>query len=402
MAREDASLGDDSSSSGFSSDEDMADVSDLPSTASFTPSVHVEVLDEDEETPPKSTSTIPQTVPEASTALPNVLQCCQDVVNPILQTLKPLDVQYEQFTTAIGHVTWHWPSSETITDAVELENALQAYHSLRAELYKTFQRAFPLTEDMYMQWISDAEARGDAVVELQQIFELSHEDYWSVPLTLQYLRFLKDNGDEQELERVMNNAQMTVGVHFARGHEIWALCRELTAEKFDEIDDAELQKERAIRELYCKQMQLPLDQNDLVMSEFRAWDAYNTRDADASGKFEEAARQQSKIFAPLMKKLRGFESRINAVPCTEETATPEQAWMQYLNFVKHRVAPLMPSDKDSTSEKGKQLVVCLYERAMSVMCLSPTLWANYLDYLEPEQDNAITFTEKDSKKLAKY
>ncbi|OWZ04447.1 hypothetical protein PHMEG_00023650 [Phytophthora megakarya] len=348
MARGAASPGDDSSLSGFSSDEDMADVSNLPSVSSVTHNVHVEVLDEDEETAPKSAPTVSQTGSEASTTISSVQQCCQEAVHPILQTKNLLDVQYEAYSTAIGHITWHWPNSETITDPIELESALQAYHTLRADVYKTFQHAFPLTEDMYMQWISDATARGDDTRELQMLFELSVKDYWSVPLTLQYLRFLKENGEDQELERAMNKAQATLGIHFTRGHEIWALCRELVTEKFDEMDNAELQKEQAIRELFCKQMELPLDQNDLVMSEFRAWDAYNTRDTEGSGSCEEASKRQNKLFAPLMKKLRGFEVRISAAPGTEDATAPEQAWQQYLNFVKHQ------GDKKTKSAKKRK------------------------------------------------
>lgn len=385
MARGAASPSDDSSSSGFSSDEDMVDVSDLPSTSSRAPSVNVEVLDEaDVIDSTTATSTVP-TAPQASTTSSDVLQCCQDESNLILYTLKPLDVQYDQYTAAIGHIAWHWPTSETVPDAVELDIKLKAYHSLRAALYKTFQKAFPLTEDMYMQWISDSSAKGDSVAESKKLFELSRGDYWSVSLTLHYLRYVKENGDDKELKTAMNHAQLTVGAHFARGHEIWALCRELVTEKYDEMDESQdIEKERALRSLFCSQMQLPLDHNDLVMSEFRAWDAYNTLDNTSSVAFKDASSRQSKLFVPLLKKLRGFETRVAAATGTEEP------WLQYLNFVKHRVAPLMASEAER-----KQLVVCLYERAVASLCLSPALWASYLEYLEPDD-----VTSKNEDKLA--
>jgi RNA recognition motif-containing protein len=396
MARGAAPPGDDSSSSGFSSDEDMADVSNLPSSSFSASSVHVEVLQEVQESSPENA---PGSVPSAVAAR-SVPQCCQEASDLILQASNPLDVQYEQFMTAIGHVTWHWPTSETLQDPVALENATKASHSVRAELYKAFQKAFPLTEDMYAQWVADCAARGDSDDQVKSLLELSRADYWSVPLTLQYLRLVNDSGGDEELETAMQKAQTTLGAHFARGHEVWALCRELTTEKFDEMDgDVEAQKEKAIRELYCKQMQLPLDQNDLVMSEFRAWDAYNTLDAEAAGSaFERASTRQSKLFAPLMKKLRGFEARISAAPGTEDAAAPEQAWLQYLNFVKHRVAPLVASGKaGGASAQEKHIVVSLYERAVAVMCLSPTLWASYLAFLEPDE---MESTEDGAEKLA--
>ncbi|KAG6623104.1 squamous cell carcinoma antigen recognized by t-cells 3-like [Phytophthora cinnamomi] len=367
MARGGAAPDDGSSSSGFSSDEDMADVSALSSAASLAPSVHVEVLEEAAEHS------------QAQAASAAVLQCCREAADAVLQAPQPLDVAYEQFAAAVTHVTWHWPTSE----GPESPQA-STYHSLRAELYAAFQRVFPLSDDMSAQWVGDAEACGATGEQLQQLLELAEADYWSVPLSLQKLRLLGESGAQEELQLAMLSAQSSVGTHFARGHEVWALCRELTAEK---LQEQEKQKERALRDLFCRQMQLPLDQNDLAMSEFRAWDAYNRLDAEEEAEqelspLEDASSRQSKLFAPLMKKLRGFEARVGAAHGTEDAAAPEQAWLQYLNFVKHRVAPLV------SSQLGRQLVVCLYERAVAAMCLSPALWASYLEYLEPGQDDA--------------
>ncbi|CAI5705129.1 unnamed protein product [Peronospora effusa] len=146
-------------------------------------------------------------------------------------------------------------------------------------------------------------------------------------------------------------------------------------------------------------MELPLDQNDLVMSEFRAWDAYNKLDTQASGSaFETALKRQNKLFAPLMKKLRGFEARISAISGMENVAALEEHWQQYLNFVKHRVVPLMASGTTDL-EKGRQIVTCLYERAVSTLCLSPTLWKSYLEYVEVDQMNADKSEKVEWKKL---
>ncbi|CAH0478217.1 unnamed protein product [Peronospora belbahrii] len=285
-----------------------------------------------------------------------------------------------------------------------MEKRLESYHSLRAELYQIFQQFYPLTELMYIEWINDTRAttKGESIANLKTLYELARRDYSSVSITLQYLRFLNEYGDQHELERAIKRELKTLGTHFARGHEVWALCRELTAEKYQEMEQRHeilVQKEKAIRDLFYKQMQLPLDQNDLVMSEFRAWDMYNSLDTEASGVvFEEASKLQSKVFAPLMKKLRRFEARICAISGTEDVAALEQAWQQYLNFVKHRVAPLMASQK-TDFVNGRHIVVGLYERAISALCLSPTLWANYLEYLEFDQMDADEEAEIDCGKL---
>lgn len=373
MARGAAPRDDSSSSSGFSSDEDMEYVAPQTIGASAVPSVAVEVLDEETQDDPVSA---PTDSLDAAAAFPGVNQCCIEAVKPILETSTPYNVQYEEYTAAIAHLSWHWPNDDT--------EKLKQHHALRFRLYAQFQKAFPLTEDMYVQWISDASV-GQNREQVKALFELAKKDYWSVTLTLQWLKFLREGDEKQELQRAMKEACSTLGAHFARGHEIWALCRELTTEMLEEEEVGDTQKEKALRELFVAQMQLPLDQNDLAMSEFRAWDAYNTLDQEAAGvMFERASNRQTKLFAPLMKKLRGFEVRVSAAPGTEDAANPEQTWSQYLNFVKHRVAPLAAKD-DSGGDlaEGRQIVVCLYERAVATVCLSPSLWASYLEYLEP-------------------
>ncbi|RLN72628.1 hypothetical protein BBJ28_00014436 [Nothophytophthora sp. Chile5] len=403
MARSAASPASGSSSSGFSSDEDMEDVSLLSPTASRVPVVSVDVLDEaDVEAPENPASPSSAVNPAPSSGVSSVLACCLDAAKPAVSSESPLIFDYELYTAAIAHLTWHWPSPSDEEPAEVTDKRLLQYHALRANVFTRFQRAFPLTEAMYVQWIADTSVcmEGSQTLEaMKKLYELASSDYWSVPLTLQYLRLLKDAEDAETLGKAMDQAQKTVGLHFTQGHEVWALCRELTMERFDDLEDDStpktatnraLLKEQAVRELFCKQMQLPLDQNDLVMSEFRAWDAYNTLDkAVKSSALEEASKRQSKLFTPLMKKLRAFETRLNAAQGTQEAANSEQSWLEYLNFVKHRVAPLLSASKTEagTSKESRQLVACLYERAVAAMCLSPTLWASYLAYLEAEEDD---------------
>lgn len=190
----------------------------------------------------------------------------------------------------------------------------------------------------------------------------------------------------------MEEAQRSVGLQFDQGHEVWQLCREITAEQLED-EPTGLSKERALRELFSAQMALPLAENDLVMSEFRAWNTYNELEPDAERRqeaFDKAEMTQTKVFGQFMKKLKGFEEAIAA-----NAADPvelERTWVQYLNFVIHRIAPLLPSSELSTEAPGitgSMLVISLFERAVAVMCLYPTIWAKYMDYISvaPDMDN---------------
>lgn len=106
--------------------------------------------------------------------------CCVDAV----QTAQ----SYEQFMVALAHLAEHWPAeSEDNDDAAQRENHPAAsYRALRAHLYGRFQRAFPLTAEMYAQWIDDT----PSVSEQKELYERAAGDYWSVPLTCAYVQFL--------------------------------------------------------------------------------------------------------------------------------------------------------------------------------------------------------------------
>jgi hypothetical protein len=190
------------------------------------------------------------------------------------------------------------------------------------------------------------------------------------------------------VDAAMEEEQRSVGLHFAQGHEVWQLCREIAAERLDEddaLDDASraLAKEQALRTLFCAQMQLPLAENDLAMSEFRAWNTYNALEPDAEKReavFVEAETTQTKMFAPIVKKLKSFEQTIAAG--FQDPVEAERAWLQYVNYATHRVAPLLPSSRaKAASITGVELVVCVFERAVAALCLYPSVWAKYVEYV---------------------
>lgn len=147
-----------SSSSGFSS----SDEDDDTFASSAAASVHVDVIAEPAEL------VDPQ---------------CLAAVAPLLQG--PLTYDYEAFAAAVALVTRCWPpdaTSETDT----------AYAALRFSLFERFQRAFPLSADMYALWLRDAATSADGGDDAtQRVFELALRDYQSVPLALQYAGFLQ-------------------------------------------------------------------------------------------------------------------------------------------------------------------------------------------------------------------
>lgn len=211
-----------SSSSGFSSsDEDDAEHEQMQyeritTTASVSvTSVPVDVIEEEIENDTVAPSTAFTTsldddddeaqLQEAdlSALALHVDAQCMATATPLLQG--SLSFHYEQFTTAIELVTASWPvTTEDDGDDDEAQDPkAMAYRALRAALYARFQRAFPLTPEMYAQWLSDLSERD--LRAKQRVFELSARDYQSVALALQYAQFLHGNGSERATHRFMHD-----------------------------------------------------------------------------------------------------------------------------------------------------------------------------------------------------
>lgn len=197
----------------------------------------------------------------------------------------------------------------------------------------------------------------------------------------------------------MERLLRTVGTHYTLGHDVWKFYRELIQQ--DE-QASPLQKEQRVRAFYARQMALPLQQNDLVMSEFRAWNNYNTLEPDAKRHeqlFANAVKRQTKGFGPLMKKMNQFEERLQAAASGQSLADEvplDQIWLQYINFVTYRIVPLMQADEDNGAVTigVDDLLKCMLERAVAMVCLSSTLWAKYAAFLGSASDAS------DAEKLA--
>lgn len=325
--------------------------------------------------------------------------CCVDAV----QTAQT----YDQFMAALAHLAEHWPAESEDNAVAQQEDQAASYRALRAHLYGRFQRAFPLTAEMYAQWIDDT----PSVSEQKKLYERAMGDYWSVPLTCGYLQFLHgkaasfscgwlrawltcrdaDNDGEANItadtvKTAIDQALDTTGLHYAQGHEVWKLCRDILGERADDVDATGVSKEKTIRSLFSKQMFLPLQQNDLDMSEFRAWNSYNTLDLDTTQREAviATAHKRQTLLSSLYKKMNSYEDRLVAVssdPAAQET--PEQIWLQYLNLVHFRLLSAIQEE-----ELRPRIMTSFYERAIAMVCLSTAIWTKYVAFVAENDEDS--------------
>jgi hypothetical protein len=184
---------DSGSSSGFSSDEDDA----LAPTAASThqplasPSahvVHVDVIDE-----PEASELDADPASVLADISGDLSASCLEAIRPLLDAQRP-SLRYEQYTDALEHLKLSWAAAQG--DARDLDDdddtkdaapaATAAFRRACAAVFAQFHRAFPLTWELFAQWIDAVRAVSDK----RRLFALAAADYWSVPLTLARLRFL--------------------------------------------------------------------------------------------------------------------------------------------------------------------------------------------------------------------
>lgn len=176
---------DSDSSSGFSSDEDGASLpsASLPSAAAPGAPAHVvrvDVIDE------------PAALEAPEAALSALQPCCQALLRPLLGSAR-LVFRYEQFTAALAHLGEHWAGEAGENEAQEGEKAVK---SARFALFGRFHRAFPLTWELFAQWVDDA----DSIQDKRRLLELAASDYSSMALALHRLRFLAGETEQETLE----------------------------------------------------------------------------------------------------------------------------------------------------------------------------------------------------------
>lgn len=182
-------------SSDFSSDEDDALVAAAPAgqqeAAASVHIVEVDVVDESEESELNvGAASVAAILTDGARVMP---ACCLEAARPLLDVAS-VSLHYEQYMSGLSHLAEHWPAAEGDGDGEDAEeegttsmnDAAGCFRRVRAAIYAQFHRAFPLTWEMFAQWIDDVRLVGDK----RQLFELAARDYWSVPLTLAHLRFL--------------------------------------------------------------------------------------------------------------------------------------------------------------------------------------------------------------------
>ena len=225
---------------------------------------------------------------------------------------------------------------------------------------KAFSEKYPLTGELWIQWIEDeikVMSSEEEKTYITELFEKGLQDYVSVDLWLEYCQFSLGNmataDDVKKIREVFERALVSCGRNIARGSLVWEAYREFEAVCMTMSGDTS-QNQRIIN-VFKRQLGVPLLGMEETLNEYKKL-THNSIEDSINNSFKKA-----KI---MLDKRSVFESKLLNI----QDGKTLELYNEYIEFEKNEKDPVM--------------IQQLFERAISDHCLQAPLWTDYLLYLK--------------------
>lgn len=227
---------------------------------------------------------------------------------------------------------------------------------------------FPLTEELWNQWIDDEISKDDkdGRIAAIKVFDLAVDDFFSVSLWKRYTDFVLENHKAHEdefsrafVERIMDKAISSVGYHVTESGQIWNAYRDFEMEELEASADS-IQVE-TIKTLYLRRLEVP---HTGIEETFSAYSSFITTYANDS--YEESMLAANSIYSSSQSRTYECE-RLEA-----QLAEQSNSLDAFQGYIKNELSRKKPS---------VAFVRTLYERGLSVHYFVPSLWEDYIAYM---------------------
>lgn len=232
------------------------------------------------------------------------------------------------------------------------------------ESYERFHQHFPLTAQLWLDWIRDEMRVANTENEKKYIFDLFNkavEDYLSVDLWLEYVQFSIGQSNLEEARKIFERAVSAAGLHVAKGSLIWDALREFELAHLSLISDSDseewLQQAQRVNEIFRRQLSVPLLDMDRTYVEWRVW-VERLPKQDFIKK--EQVEYVYKKAADHLEDCRSFE----------EDLLEARSDADKLKFYREYIR----------DERKPEHIRCLYERAIAEVSLDGEIWHEYCIY----------------------
>jgi len=250
-------------------------------------------------------------------------------------------------------------------ELVTLLRKTEDFEKLRNARIK-FSEFYPLTGELWMEWISDEQKIASSEEDkkmIEGLFEKGVKDYLSVDLWLEYCQHsIGGIGSEEGIVKareVHEKAIVACGLHVSKGSLVWetykefenALLSMMPSSGSEELEKRYLEQKNRITSIYKRQLRIPLLGSEQTFSEYSQF--VETPEPHVTTDFN---RTKEKL-----KAREKFESNL----AVENSLGHFQ---HYIDF--------------ELKEKEPPRIQMIFERAITVHCLESSVWSQYLKYLD--------------------
>ncbi len=251
-------------------------------------------------------------------------------------------------------------------DRIGLLKELAELDRLRAAR-EDFSSAYPLSPELWLQWIEDEKGLAAMDSDKERVFSLFDRaagDYSSVQVWLEHCQFtlggLGSEADAAKAREVFERAVAEVGLHVSKGALVWEAYREFESAMASLAASEEARKKQndKVDKLFRRQLTVPLLDMEVTMEEYREWRAGREPEKAAVDAYKAAKKQ--------LDEREEFETRL-----AQSEEDEEKRLEVYNEYVAFEMKAALPARIRS-----------LCERRITDHCLVPSAWSEYLRYLE--------------------
>ncbi|KAJ3603768.1 hypothetical protein NHX12_028509 [Muraenolepis orangiensis] len=232
---------------------------------------------------------------------------------------------------------------------------------------------FPLTEEIWLEWLKDEIRLTEEESNREQIYELFEKavkDYICPDVWLEYAQYsiggMGSPGGLEKVRSIFERALTAVGLHMTKGSTVWDAYREFENVMLSTVQpaagsvpSAEEQGKhntqlKRIHTLFRRQLAVPFMDLEATYSEYEEW---------SEDGVPEALTHQYKKALQHLAKSRPFEETLLAAE------PPKMA--EYQAYIEYEL-----------KEGDPARIQIILERALAENCLVPDMWAKYTNYLD--------------------
>ncbi|KAG0266470.1 Splicing factor [Mortierella polycephala] len=282
-----------------------------------------------------------------------------EAIATLKTSLKANPNQYEQHTQLIV----------LLKDAAMLEQLRDAREAMNT--------IYPLSEELWMDWIGDESNMAASEEEKKHVLELyerATSDYLSINIWKSYVEYATQEYIESagleaseivvskdHLRRIFQKADKYVGYHIPQSHVIWNAWMDFELQQLDAQKPTPPEDIGRVKAMYLGRIAIPhADQENTFSSLSSFISQYDNQDYEAS------MIQNNKIMSNTRKLLTEREKFEESLVSTGNSL---EAFTSYLEF------ELRPE------RRHFQRTRTLFERALAVHCLIPSIWNDYVTFI---------------------